>query len=142
MPVTLPPGRLRLVTRPNVTGSPALAKTIGMVDVAAFAARPDLKVKRGWGGGRYPLVRARTSTTAQAPQTVQFRIIGATRNASKFCYHFNRSSPELGRYWSFYVQSACCSPLAAFAAARRLRMYSRALARRSGLLLGLRFYAG
>src|SRR5262245_53335436 len=31
-PVTLPPGRLRLVTRPNVIGSPALTKTIGMVE--------------------------------------------------------------------------------------------------------------
>src|SRR5262249_31396722 len=41
MPVTLPLGRLRLVTRPNVTGSPALTKTIGIVDVAAFAARPE-----------------------------------------------------------------------------------------------------
>ena len=41
MPVTLPPGRLRLATRPNVTGSPALTKTIGIVDVAAFAARPE-----------------------------------------------------------------------------------------------------
>ena len=41
MPVTLAPGRLRLATRPNVTGSPALTKTIGIVDVAAFAARPE-----------------------------------------------------------------------------------------------------
>ena len=38
MPVTLPPGRLRLATRPNATGSPPAAKTIGMVVVAAFAA--------------------------------------------------------------------------------------------------------
>jgi len=41
MPVTLPPGRLRLATRPNVTGSPALTKTIGIADVAVFAARPE-----------------------------------------------------------------------------------------------------
>src|SRR5262245_57663712 len=37
-PVTLPPGRLRLGTRPSATGSPPVTKTIGMVVVAAFAA--------------------------------------------------------------------------------------------------------
>ena len=37
-PVTLPPGRLRLATRPSVTGSLPLAKTIGTVVVAALAA--------------------------------------------------------------------------------------------------------
>jgi hypothetical protein len=35
--VTLPPGRLRLATRPSLTGSPPLAKTIGIVVVAALA---------------------------------------------------------------------------------------------------------
>ena len=37
-PVTLPPGRFRLATRPSWTGSPPISKTIGMVVVAAFAA--------------------------------------------------------------------------------------------------------
>jgi hypothetical protein len=37
-PVTLPPGRLRLPTRPNATGSLPIANTIGIVVVAAFAA--------------------------------------------------------------------------------------------------------
>ena len=37
-PVTLPPGRLRLVTRPSPTGSGPPMKTIG---IAAFAARAD-----------------------------------------------------------------------------------------------------
>ena len=37
-PVTLPPGRARLATRPLPTGSPAIAKTIGMTEVACFAA--------------------------------------------------------------------------------------------------------
>ena len=32
------PGRLRLATRPNATGSTLVAKTIGMVVVAFFAA--------------------------------------------------------------------------------------------------------
>ena len=36
-PVTLPPGRARLATRPVPTGSPS-TKTIGMTDVACFAA--------------------------------------------------------------------------------------------------------
>ena len=34
----LPPGRARLATRPAPTGSPATANTIGMTDVACFAA--------------------------------------------------------------------------------------------------------
>src|SRR6266436_6221781 len=38
-PVTLPPGRARLVTSPSVTGSGAEAKTIGIVLVACLAAR-------------------------------------------------------------------------------------------------------
>src|SRR5262249_37170610 len=38
-PVRLPPGRLRLVTSPSCTGSAAAMDTIGMLVVAAFAAR-------------------------------------------------------------------------------------------------------
>jgi hypothetical protein len=38
-PVTLPPGRARLATSPLPTGSAAAPKTIGMTDVACFAAR-------------------------------------------------------------------------------------------------------
>src|SRR5262249_26847237 len=41
MPVALPPGRLMLVTSPSVTGSSPALKTIGMLDVAALAARPE-----------------------------------------------------------------------------------------------------
>src|SRR6266516_3568769 len=37
-PVALPPGRLRLGTRPIATGSLPIAKTIGMVVVAALVA--------------------------------------------------------------------------------------------------------
>jgi hypothetical protein len=36
--VTLPPGRLRLMTIPAAIGSAALRKTIGMLAVAALAA--------------------------------------------------------------------------------------------------------
>jgi hypothetical protein len=38
-PVTLPSGRERLATRPRPTGSANATNTIGVVDVAAFAAR-------------------------------------------------------------------------------------------------------
>ena len=38
-PVMLPPGRVRLATRPSLTGSSPTAKTIGIVVVAALAAR-------------------------------------------------------------------------------------------------------
>ncbi len=38
-PVTFPPGRARLATRPVPTGSPAFPMTTGMVLVALFAAR-------------------------------------------------------------------------------------------------------
>ena len=38
MPVALPPGRLILATRPNLTGSSIVMKTIGIVEVAVLAA--------------------------------------------------------------------------------------------------------
>jgi len=38
MPVTLPPGRLKLATRPCATGSRLVLKTMGIVVVAALAA--------------------------------------------------------------------------------------------------------
>src|SRR5262249_19716694 len=38
-PVALPPGRARLATRPSLTGSVPTPKTIGIVVVAALAAR-------------------------------------------------------------------------------------------------------
>jgi hypothetical protein len=37
-PVRLPPGRARLATRPAATGSPPIMETIGIVEVALFAA--------------------------------------------------------------------------------------------------------
>ena len=38
IPVMLPPGRAKLVTKPEPIGSPANGKTIGIADVACFAA--------------------------------------------------------------------------------------------------------
>ena len=49
-PVTLPPGRLRLSTRPSLTGSAPASNTIGIVAVAAFAA---------WAGTRLVWRRSR-----------------------------------------------------------------------------------
>jgi hypothetical protein len=37
-PVILPPGRARLATRPSWTGSAPMTKTMGIVELAAFAA--------------------------------------------------------------------------------------------------------
>ena len=39
VPVTLPPGRLRLETRPSLTASPPIENTIGMVAVAGFGGK-------------------------------------------------------------------------------------------------------
>ena len=41
IPVTLPPGLAKPVTRPAPTGSPTVVTTIGMVDVAFFAANAE-----------------------------------------------------------------------------------------------------
>jgi len=38
MPVRLPPGRFKLVTRPRPTGSPFVVNTMGIVVAAFFAA--------------------------------------------------------------------------------------------------------
>src|SRR5262249_53664027 len=51
-PVALPPGRLRLATKPILTGSPPTVNTIGIVEVAALAASAE---------GSPPVV-ARTAT--------------------------------------------------------------------------------
>ena len=41
IPVTLPPGRLKLSTKPSLTGSSPMPNTIGMLAVARLAARGD-----------------------------------------------------------------------------------------------------
>jgi len=58
-PVTLPPGRLRLETRPRSTGSAPVAKTIGMVVVAALAATAA-------GGERATIASTRSDTRSAA----------------------------------------------------------------------------
>ena len=46
-PVTLPPARFRLTTRPSLTGSPPVWKTIGIFEVAAFAASAECPPNSG-----------------------------------------------------------------------------------------------
>ena len=64
-PVTLPPGRLRLATRPTLTGSPPVTKTIGTVVVAALAASA---------AGVLPTIRATCRQEGPPPEaaTCQF----------------------------------------------------------------------
>jgi hypothetical protein len=61
IPVALPPGRARLATRPSLTGSSAMLKTMGMVVVAALAANaaatPNAAITETW---------RRTSSAASA----------------------------------------------------------------------------
>jgi hypothetical protein len=40
-PVTFPPGRLKLATKPIATGSAAFMKTIGIFEVADFATKAE-----------------------------------------------------------------------------------------------------
>ena len=64
-PVTLPPGRARLWTRPVATASPLMAMTMGMVVVAALAARapgaPCVRMRSTF---------RRTNSAASAGQTI------------------------------------------------------------------------
>ena len=62
LPVTLPPGRLRLVTSPLRTGSETAAKTIGIVVVASLAA----SAATGPPIAAMTLTRWRTSSAASA----------------------------------------------------------------------------
>src|SRR5215831_20858935 len=55
IPVKLPPGRLRLATRPISTGSAPTPKTIGTVAVIAFAASAAVCARRGGDHGHSPL---------------------------------------------------------------------------------------
>jgi putative tryptophan/tyrosine transport system substrate-binding protein len=52
-PVTLPPGRFRLATRPSLTGSPPAAKTIGTDVVAALAASAETRFPAITATGRW-----------------------------------------------------------------------------------------
>ncbi|MND00484.1 hypothetical protein D3C83_191220 [compost metagenome] len=60
MPVTLPPGRARLVTKPLPTGSPTWVMTMGIWRVASIAARAPGVLK-----ATITLTRASTSSRAR-----------------------------------------------------------------------------
>jgi hypothetical protein len=62
IPVRLPPGRLRLATRPIFTGSAPMTKTMGIVAVAALAA----SVAGVLAGVTMTATRRRTSSAASA----------------------------------------------------------------------------
>jgi hypothetical protein len=56
-PVRLPPGRAKLATRPDSTGSVPVWKTIGIVEVALFAANaeespPSVTITSTWRSAR------------------------------------------------------------------------------------------
>src|SRR6516225_10549455 len=71
-PVMLPPGRARLATRPIPTGSPALMKTIGIVEVALFAASA---------GGVLPVVTITSTLWATRSASSRFPARRASNNA-------------------------------------------------------------
>ena len=113
-PVTLPPGRLRLVTSPTATGSAPVVKTIGMLVVAAFAASGegsallcgyDLHVSLARSAARavnrsycpcanrYSMVTSRPSTNpaSRSPsRKALMRIEASRRSAVKETDHRNR----------------------------------------------------
>jgi hypothetical protein len=91
-PVRFAPGRFRLATRPDATGSTAAPKTIGMEVVAAFPASaseaPEAAITatrrrtrqgaRGGGGLlAIQMSRVETSTTARSRQWTQLRRLRA-----------------------------------------------------------------
>ena len=74
-PVTFPPGRARLATRPPPTGSPAFAITMGMLGLAFFAANaavfPATTIR-----SRHPTERARACGSGIGAK------IGGNRNST------------------------------------------------------------
>ncbi len=81
-PVTLPPGRLRLATRPFVTGSPPLPNTIGIVVVAALAARADCcrRQSRPPAGLSNPPPEPATGRSGLPPSGIRSRRSGPRRS--------------------------------------------------------------
>ena len=87
-PVTLPPGRFRLATRPSLTGSPPIVKTIGIVVVAALAASaagvpPARRSRRPDGGPDRPPVPA-VDRIDRPPSDIRSRRSGPRRSRASF----------------------------------------------------------
>jgi hypothetical protein len=77
-PVTLPPGRFRLATRPSLTGSLPVVNTIGIVvvdDLARIAARVLLTMTAG----------RRVTTSAAKASNLSKRFSAQTNSTATFC---------------------------------------------------------
>ncbi len=94
IPVTLPPGRLRLATRPSWTGSPPVRKTIGIVVVAALAASTDADVP----GVTMTATRRRTRSAANSGSRCGFVLRPAV---------FDRHVVALGEAWFAEACAEC-----------------------------------
>ena len=72
-PVALPPGRARLATRPTATGSLAAANTIGMSEVACFAAStgvcPEVMITSTFSRTNSAAISAKRSARPSAQRT-------------------------------------------------------------------------
>src|SRR5262249_41562284 len=74
-PVALPPGRLKLATRPYWTGSDPLVNTMGIVAVAAFAAEAEgLSVATSIATCRRTSSAARTGKRSSWPSAKRYSI--------------------------------------------------------------------
>ena len=77
-PVTLPPGRLKLVTRPSLTGSLPVVNTIGIIvvdDLARIAAKVLLTITEG----------RRAITSAASVSKPSKRFSAQTNSIARFC---------------------------------------------------------
>ena len=93
-PVTLPPGRARLATRPAPTGSPTFAITMGIVVVALFAAN----------AGAVPVATIRSTlrrTRSAARSGREFQIGKAQFRGQNYCDPCLRPSRLSGKTQKF-----------------------------------------
>jgi hypothetical protein len=106
-PVTLPPGRLRLATRPISTGSPPPLKTIGMVSVADLAAAAPAVLP----GVAMTATRMRTRSACQFRQAIivivrpsvfdgHVAALNITRFAQSFAECRHEMCVRFGRTWA------------------------------------------
>ena len=96
--MTLPPGRARLATRPAPTGSFATAKTIGMTDVACFAAataRPAVTMTSTFRRTNSAAISAKRSAR---PSAQRYSIaIGAALDPAEFAQSLHKSGRPMAR---------------------------------------------
>ena len=130
-PVALPPGRLRLATRPSATGSEAVLKTIGMLEVAALAAsapavlssttitatcrRTRSAANSGIRSSRPPAQRNSIATLRPSTYPVSLKPL---RNASRRLTLFSAELPPINPITG---TAGCCARAASGQAAPRRR---------------------